>query len=229
MHLFRRHRPSLAQGLSSLTLVGLGLFGLFHLPPGLVVWAFALLVGTPTPDGQTMGADGIVHITDDRGGPVVERLAYVLTLERDYTKVVVEGVCASACTLHLPSPGTCSTPDALWMFHPIGYPDGHRSPFAWLGQQDRMQQRLTDAALHRFPAALEAWQRAIPQGQERWVAGQDLIDAGWIAACPQPGRQSVAWAQKEAARLSVPPVPVWDLPSVKSVASAGYSPSPPSP
>ena len=41
--------------------------------------------------------------------------------------------------------------------------------------------------------------------------------------------QSLDQEQKEAARLSVPPVPVWDLPSVKSVASAGYSPSPPSP
>jgi hypothetical protein len=225
----RRQRPSLLQGLSSLSLVAGGLFGLFHLPPLALVWAVSIWNGVTLAPGQAWAGRTTIEITDDRGGPVVQRLASALALERAGVRVEVVGVCASACTYHLPSPGTCTTPDALWMFHPIGFPEGRSSPFTWLGQNDQMQQRLTDAALDRFPAALETWQRSIPQGQERWVTGNALIQAGWVQPCTRPALRSVAWAETQAARLSVPPVPVWDLPNVRGQQQVGYSPSPPSP
>jgi hypothetical protein len=224
-----RTRPSLAQGLSSLALVVAGLYALFNLPPMALVWALSYWNGAGPAPGQQWIGFNTLSVTDDRGGPVVQRLAGVLAAERTGMRIEVIGVCASACTYHLPSPGTCATPDSLWMFHPIGFPEGHTSPFTWLGQNDRMQERLTDAALDRFPSALEAWQRSIPQGQERWVTGNALIQAGWVQPCARPPRLSVAWAEMQAARLSVPPVPVWDLPNVRGEQAVGYSPSPPSP
>jgi len=62
-------------------------------------------------------AGGTLRVSGDWGGEVDQRVARIAQMERDGTRVVVSGVCASACTLYLKLPTTCLTAGARLGFH----------------------------------------------------------------------------------------------------------------
>ena len=71
----------------------------------LLKWLLVLLIT----------AQGPLVITNDQGGFVGPRAAYVATLGN--REVRIEGTCVSACTMYLAAPNVCVTRDARLGFH----------------------------------------------------------------------------------------------------------------
>ena len=80
-------------------------------------------------DGQILTADGLL-VGVDQGGNLLERIAQIDRLRAQRTPVFVQDICASACTLNLTLPQTCTAPTALWMFHK-GRIDPHSDIARW--------------------------------------------------------------------------------------------------
>jgi hypothetical protein len=69
---------------------------------------------------SVMSASAAVTIYDDRGGQIGDYLAKYQALRASGERVVVDGVCASACTMVLgevPRSRICVTPRAVFQFH----------------------------------------------------------------------------------------------------------------
>jgi hypothetical protein len=69
---------------------------------------------------SSLSALGSVRILDDRGGQIGEYLAKYKALRVSGERVVIDGVCASACTMLLgtiPRNRICVTPRAVLEFH----------------------------------------------------------------------------------------------------------------
>lgn len=65
-------------------------------------------------------AAAVVRITDDRGGNIGAYWSRYMALRDSGERVVIDGVCSSACTLVLgivPRDRVCVTPNALFGFH----------------------------------------------------------------------------------------------------------------
>ena len=56
-------------------------------------------------------------ITYSAGGNIGETMLDVSKARQEGRTVVIDGYCASACTLHLSNPRTCLTPRAVLVFH----------------------------------------------------------------------------------------------------------------
>jgi hypothetical protein len=68
----------------------------------------------------SLSAFGAVRISDDSGGQIGEYLAKYKALRVSGERVVIDGVCASACTMLLgtiPRNRICITPQAVLEFH----------------------------------------------------------------------------------------------------------------
>lgn len=61
-------------------------------------------------------ADTII-ITYNMGGPIAEQVVLVNQLRASGTTVIIDGKCASACTMFLGVPRSCVTPGARLGFH----------------------------------------------------------------------------------------------------------------
>ena len=75
---------------------------------------------TVTMTADLAQATGTVTISDDRGGRIGDYLAKYQALKRSGEEVVVDGTCASACTMLLgiiPANRICVTPRAVFEFH----------------------------------------------------------------------------------------------------------------
>lgn len=211
----RRHwrRPGPKEAILSLSLILAGIIA----APVLVLWAPAIYVSLgsitgnthPLP-GQVMGANGTLTIIADSGGNVAQRMIHARQLRAAEVPVVVEGLCASACTIYLTLPQSCTRPDALWMFH--GFVDSPAAAVLPRALASRTRQSLLNAWLAQFPRPLAAWMRAIDeQGSaehEVWLTGAELAQAGWIRTCnPTHGtdRRSLT---RQLSRGFVPPYPL---------------------
>lgn len=175
-------------------------FLLHHTPHATV--AVASRFGDAHPfHGQRFAHNGQLVVEDDYGGAVLARLIQVEKLERTQTPVVVSGICASACTLYLTLPNTCTAPEALWMFHPL-HADPTSSLAAFVtdifGPRDPFARTLSRTSMARFPKDLAAWQERtylrMSPDDEHWLLGQDLIQAGWVAPCFGAGYYSAKHA-----------------------------------
>ena len=86
---------------------------------------------------------------------------------------------------YLGLPNACAAPGSLWMFH--------RSRSFWGGQSAVADAYLRIATLI-LPHELRAWvlevADAMTVDDELWLAGQDLIEAGWIRSCAAEGGRS---------------------------------------
>lgn len=56
-------------------------------------------------------------ITYNAGGNIADTMLIVGKAAREHRTVIIDGYCASACTLHLSNPRTCVTPRAVLVFH----------------------------------------------------------------------------------------------------------------
>lgn len=170
-------------------------------------------------DGQHFDKNGHLLVEQDHGSGVIARLAQVAKLERSATPVTITGVCASACTLYLTLPNSCTTRDALWMFHPLQAPPD--APLARLvsrifGTNDPFADAITRISMDRFPQALALWQDQLVSRMgpydEHWILGQDLLEAGWIRPCTAPSVYPSDQARLLRTRWSRGFVPITPLP-----------------
>jgi hypothetical protein len=154
------------------------------------IWSIPVVMGTlesykaaagQPAEGQEWSQDGRLVVVEDHGGSVVRRLGQWQRMERDGVEIAVLGLCASACTLALDNPKTCSAPGALWMFHRAYADEGN--PMAIWGLREALGWSMENAIADHYPEALSAWQATIPEGQDVWVTGADLIAAGWVQPC----------------------------------------------
>jgi hypothetical protein len=154
------------------------------------IWAVPVVFGTlesykasagQPVEGQEWSQDGTLVVFEDHGGSVVRRIGQWKRMERDGVDIAVLGLCASACTLAIANPRTCTAPGALWMFHRAYADEGNAMAF-W-GLRGALGWSIENAIQGFYPDGFSAWQSAIPEGQDVWVVGADLIEAGWVAPC----------------------------------------------
>ena len=152
--------------------------------------------------GQVWDRGGRLVIRHDPGGRVLDRMAQADRLLRDGITVAVMGTCASACTIYLANPRTCTSPQATWTFHPITPHPDH--PTRAFGKHDPVLAAVTRSWLSRFPPDLADWVAAtyetMEPGESVVLRGADFIAAGWLEACRETEDQSIP--------LSKPPVPL---------------------
>ena len=77
----------------------------------LVVMSLVSAIGTAS-------ATTIIHVANDPGGNLEERIARLEAIRSQGQRVEIErGYCRSACTLYLGLPTTCISPEATFGFH----------------------------------------------------------------------------------------------------------------
>lgn len=182
----------------------LGMAALWHMPVWPLAWALSHFVAITPLEGQETGPQGGILVTDDPGGPILRRLAMVERMEREGTLVAVLGACASAYTLYATLPTACTRPEALWMYHAVRLHKDRVSPTALLygPQDDPLRLRLESAIDARTPPSLAAWRASIPFEADVWITGADLIDNGWMDACPGAPTPTHTMARARALALS---------------------------
>lgn len=86
-----------------------------------------------------------IVITDDRGGDFYGYFDLLRRLTARGTHVRIEGICASACTMLLASPGACVGPHAQFWFHAV------------IGSSRDGDKALTELMARQWPAPVRAW------------------------------------------------------------------------
>lgn len=108
--------------------------------------ALALALATAANLAAICAAKADIRITADPGGSLAVYRSKVEALRYSGEKVVVDGVCNSACTLHLTLPASqlCVTGRAIFGFHAASNSDtGFPNP------------RETDALWHSYPPKVQ--------------------------------------------------------------------------
>ena len=102
-----------------------------------------------------MFADAPVIIQNDPGGVVIEYIERERFLEFDRTRIIIDGRCASACTIYLASPYACVTPRASLHFHQasINIASGGQLVPGWRDEQG------TAVIMSLYPPSVAAWIR----------------------------------------------------------------------
>lgn len=134
-----------------------------------VIIAFALAAPAAAAD---------VHpfvIRDDDGGVVQTYMDFYRRLEATGIPVVLDGDCASACTivLHLPPAQLCATPRARLGFHDA----------AWNGSGKTDRGTTVFYAHHFYPPAVAAWFLRQKFGRKNAPVWRRAVDLG-VRPCP---------------------------------------------
>lgn len=85
-------------------------------------------------------AESVYYIRNAPGGKVLEHAARYMQVNAEYDRVVIDGLCKSACTMILgivPLEKICITPRGYFMFHAAHMPHGDRT-FNPRGTQNMM-------------------------------------------------------------------------------------------
>jgi len=61
--------------------------------------------------------DYTLQVHYDEGGVIGDRAKEINTLNKEDKKIVIDGICISACTMYLVAEGVCVEPDAYLGFH----------------------------------------------------------------------------------------------------------------
>ncbi len=93
-----------------------------------------------------------VVITNDRGGTVTTYAYYFRAIAARRDRVVIDGYCASSCTLALAIPTTCATSRSVLGFHAA-----YRSFF---GINTGIDTELTQYFMSQYPPKIRAWLNA---------------------------------------------------------------------
>lgn len=100
---------------------------------------------------STVCASATVRIYDDRGGQIGEYLSRYHQLRMSGQRVVIDGVCASACTMLLgtiPRQRICVTPRAVLAFH---------SAFDPTPDGDQMSEAGNQYLWSNYPQEVRRW------------------------------------------------------------------------
>ncbi|MFE3838667.1 hypothetical protein [Pseudogemmobacter sonorensis] len=90
-------------------------------------------------------------VRHDLGGGVEERIRSVERLRAQGTRIRIEGICISACTLYLGLPQTCVSPSARLGFH------GPSSSLPGLPLPRSEFERVSQTMASYYPAAMRRW------------------------------------------------------------------------
>lgn len=114
-------------------------------------------------------------ITNDRGGVIVNYRYRYDQLHAAGARVVIDGTCASACTLALAYPRTCVTPRSRLGFHSAYYPIPFFAPIS---------QEWTDYMFAHYPRGVQRWinARGGMQREMKWLSGKEAARLG-VRAC----------------------------------------------
>lgn len=117
-------------------------------------------------------------VTNDLGGPVVERAELIDRLAAAGTQVTITGdFCASACLMYLGLPGAVLTPQTDLYLHGLYDPSG--APV-----EPDVRARVERTYENRLPPDLARYWRAFAANlfdQLIRLNGQDVLSNGWIA------------------------------------------------
>lgn len=88
-----------------------------------------------------------ITIRHDRGGAIIDYAIKVATLRKSGQPVRIDGLCASACTLHLSLPKSqiCITGAARFLFHAARHPD------------QKAARTATRLLFNAYPGWTQAW------------------------------------------------------------------------
>lgn len=111
---------------------------------GIALLSLALVLASCGPTQQP-NASGDVIITYDEGGNVVNYATYYKNLPKG-ARVVIDGWCASSCTIALALPNTCVTDRGYLGFH-LAYGTG--------SEADNKQ--LSDYLWSQYPPGIKKW------------------------------------------------------------------------
>jgi hypothetical protein len=108
-----------------------------------------------------------IRIANDRGGVIGTYRDKYDRLQASGLRVMIDGTCASACTLALAYPRTCITPRARLGFHSAYYPIWPFNPIS---------QQWTDYMFAHYPRGVQRWinRRGGMQRKMKWLAGAEL-------------------------------------------------------
>jgi len=123
--------------------------GRFLLPKFLIaiLWLSAVLLGA-----SATNAAAVVRITDDHGGNIGVYWSRYMALRASGQQVVIDGTCASACTMVLgivPYDRICVTPNAMLGFHAAWRP-------GFLGYEV-INDPATRTLLNLYPVPIRQW------------------------------------------------------------------------
>ncbi len=90
-----------------------------------------------------------VIITNDRGGTVTTYAYYFRAIAARKDRVVIDGYCASSCTLALAIPTTCATPRSVLGFH--------AAYTSFFGINTGEDVELTRYFMSQYPPKVRAW------------------------------------------------------------------------
>lgn len=160
-----------------------------HVLSGAIALAFFTAI---TPATATM------RITADNGGRMGDYAARFLQVRQSGERVVIDGVCLSACTMVLglvPRDRICATERAVLGFHAAWQPDGNggRIPSA----------PATAALMDTYPASVRAWiaRRGGLTPKMIFMRGREL--GGVVARCGGETRQASATPRRMSRRAAV--------------------------
>lgn len=105
------------------------------------------------------------------GGLVADTAAMVRALSAADCAVVIDGDCASACTMLLAVPGACVMPDARLTFHGPAGQNGAPLPLAAFDHWSTVMAR-------HYPPSIAAWFMVEGRWGEFTITGAEAIRAG---------------------------------------------------
>ncbi len=127
---------------------------------------------------QTVAAQQIIVIGNDRGGLIGERARLLERINTARAQVEIRGnICYSACTMYLGAENVCISPATIFGFH--GPSRGGRA------LQTSEFEHWSNVMAHYYPNGLRQWflQTARYSGSNvMQINGSDLINAGY-ASC----------------------------------------------
>jgi hypothetical protein len=108
-----------------------------------------------------------IRVTNDRGGIIANYRSRYDRLHASGARVVIDGTCASACTLALAYPHTCVTSRARLGFHSAYYPIWPFNPIS---------REWTKYMFAHYPRGVQRWinARGGMQREMKWLAGAEL-------------------------------------------------------
>lgn len=118
--------------------------------------------------------DGVVHITDDPGGFVSDRIEHIDALRESGALVVIDGKCASACTLYLVLDKTCITKSARLGFHGLARATGKPLPEWYYMRRIRQLASFYQPAIKDWFLSGPAWDA----GHMEWIEYGQAVQMG---------------------------------------------------
>lgn len=159
---------------------------MYRIPKLLLVSALLMSCTTttkqlPPPSTFIQEKDGVLTVTNDRGGHTYERFDFISELEErtDITQIRIIGYCNSACTFYLKLKNVCTYNETTFGFHGPSY----GNPLDAAARFARDSQTIASY----YPPAVAAWflknARYLYGHDYLTRTGEEFIQKGYLKKC----------------------------------------------